>query len=30
VSVQASFAEKFFVPDVVMKATNRHVVSPGE
>src|SRR5688500_14290634 len=28
VSVQASFTEKFFVPDVVMKATNWHVVSP--
>ena len=28
VSVQASLTEKFFVPDVVMKATNWHVVSP--
>lgn len=28
VSVQASFTEKFFVPDVVMKATAWHVVGP--
>jgi hypothetical protein len=28
VSVQASFTETFFVPDVVMKATNWHVVTP--
>jgi len=28
VSVQASFTEKFFVPDVVMKADDYHVVMP--
>src|SRR5262245_53754727 len=28
VSVQASFTEKFFVPDVAMKATNWNVVAP--
>ena len=28
VSVQASFTEKFFLPDVAMKATNGNVVAP--